>query len=162
MGKVLPGKPACWLHAGLLQTRALCRCCATQLTMRPPRRCCTTLQVALDAAGIVPNDVRTYPLADVKQAVAARYGAQPVLHCFQGAVLELWMCMSMDLEPITCPSHVGQRSSCGPHVRLPQGDPVRPGGGVAWVGHAWVGLAGAYVGCNVVRLLAARAQRQGR
>ena len=109
------------LH-GSLPRSAAARLC---YLARPPA-CRPCPQAALLAKGISPSATAAYPAATLQSAVAAAYGASPVLKCnTRGAVQELWMCLGLDLSPRPCPPHV--RGDCPPRVHLPLGAPVRAG-----------------------------------
>lgn len=85
------------------------------------------LDVPLAAAGVTPSDSHSYPVAAIQAAIDASYGAPPVLHCYRDMVVELWMCLTLDLSPTPCPAHVQRGGSCrGGEVRLLEGDTVPP------------------------------------
>ena len=56
------------------------------------------LQVALAAAGIQPSDSSLYPTRRLSSAVEDAFGVQPLLSCFHGQLLELWLCVGLDLK----------------------------------------------------------------
>ena len=80
------------------------------------------MQVALAAAGISPGSKR-YRRVDVEAAVRGAYNITPLLSCTKGTVVELWMCLGLDLEPFDCPSAV-QALDCPAMVLLPRGGTV--------------------------------------
>lgn len=82
------------------------------------------LDEAMAAAGVTPSDSRSYPTKDVLKAVSDSFGAEPLLKCKGGALVEIRMCLSLDLEPIPCPPAVSVHSECGKKVKLPEGEPV--------------------------------------
>ncbi|GAB4819655.1 hypothetical protein N2152v2_006701 [Parachlorella kessleri] len=84
------------------------------------------LDEAMAAAGITPSDSRTYAAKDVLNAVSDSFGAKPLLKCKSELLVEIWMCLSLDLKPIPCPPGVAVKpqSRCGKEVKLPEGEPV--------------------------------------
>ena len=82
-----------------------------------------TTQVALATYNITPSNTRSYAAVKLLNAVNDSYHASAVLDCGPDDVLvELRMCLSLDLEPIACPKHL--KSTCGATVTLPEGNPV--------------------------------------
>ncbi|KAI3431487.1 hypothetical protein D9Q98_004538 [Chlorella vulgaris] len=84
------------------------------------------LDAALAVAGIAPSDAALYSTRKVSQAVEDAFGVLPLLSCHNGDLLELWLCIGLDLKVQQCPPGVvkSQRRSCGKTVRLPEGEPV--------------------------------------
>ena len=74
---------------------------------------------ALERAGIVPDDDRTYATSDVVDALKADANAtgsaRPAVHCGSGRrgsgeLTEVWLCLSKEtLEPFDCPENVAAR-----------------------------------------------------
>ena len=82
------------------------------------------MQVALAAHNVTPSDTRSYAAVNLLDAVFASYGASPILRCRpRKTLVELWMCLSLDLEPIPCPPHL--TSTCSATVRLPERGTMR-------------------------------------
>lgn len=50
------------------------------------------------AAGIEPSDGVAYPSRRVAKAVEDAFGVLPMLACFEGDLLELWLCVGLDLK----------------------------------------------------------------
>jgi hypothetical protein len=50
------------------------------------------------AAGIVPSDGAAYPSRRVALAVEDAFGVQPMLACYGGDLLEVWLCVGLDLK----------------------------------------------------------------
>jgi hypothetical protein len=63
------------------------------LSSRPP-----DLQAALAVAGIAPSDAALYSTRKVSQAVEDAFGVLPLLSCHNGDLLELWLCIGLDLK----------------------------------------------------------------
>lgn len=74
---------------------------------------------ALEAAGIVPSDEKTYARADVvaalRESANATGATRPAVHCGSGRrgsgeLTEVWLCLSKEvLEPFDCPENVAMR-----------------------------------------------------
>ena len=74
---------------------------------------------ALEAAGIVPDDERSYARSDVVAALKASANAtgatRPAVHCGSGRrgsgeLTEVWLCLRKEtLEPFDCPENVAMR-----------------------------------------------------
>ncbi|MEW5305914.1 MAG: hypothetical protein WDW38_009843 [Sanguina aurantia] len=62
------------------------------------------LQGVFSAAGITPSWTKTYRASDLQSAVEDAYGIVPQLHCVNGRLNEIWMCVGKDLSVIDCPS----------------------------------------------------------
>ena len=69
---------------------------------RPPRpalpACPPGPQVALSEAGIEPSSAQTYTSARLSRAVEDAFGVRPMVSCFKGQLLELWLCVGLDLK----------------------------------------------------------------
>ncbi|KAG2486449.1 hypothetical protein HYH03_014896 [Edaphochlamys debaryana] len=103
------------------------------------------LEAALAAARILPSRTASYRTADLERAVQAAHGARPQLHCSDGALSEVWMCLDKTLRPFDCPAPApgpapeplqglrgGPRAPepdtrCGERLALPPLKPRRPG-----------------------------------
>ena len=67
------------------------------------------MQVALAKYNVTPSDTHSYAVVDLLKAVSASYNASAVLECgpsgplgpqLNNTLVELRMCLSLDLEPI--------------------------------------------------------------
>ncbi|EFN54085.1 hypothetical protein CHLNCDRAFT_25350, partial [Chlorella variabilis] len=56
------------------------------------------LDVALSEAGIEPSSAQTYTSARLSRAVEDAFGVRPMVSCFKGQLLELWLCVGLDLK----------------------------------------------------------------
>lgn len=54
--------------------------------------------MALAAAGIIPSDAAAYPTRKLAAAVEDAFGVAPLLSCFHGQLLEVWLCVGLDLQ----------------------------------------------------------------
>ena len=68
-----------------------------------PHRCSSAFlyalpQVALATAGILPSDATAYPTRKLSAAVEDAFGVAPLLSCWHGQLLELWLCVGLDLK----------------------------------------------------------------
>ncbi|KAL4428999.1 hypothetical protein ABPG77_006038 [Micractinium sp. CCAP 211/92] len=137
------------------------------------------LDLALAAAGIIPSNKTSYPARAVARAVEDAFRVQPLLNCHRGQLLEVWLCVGLDLQVRQCPTGVVRafQPTCGKTVSLPVGSAVSaeckpffppwnaPGGGSG--AHAafiriLTGLAAAAAGAAAVALFVrgvARARR---
>ncbi|PRW39224.1 ribonuclease 2-like [Chlorella sorokiniana] len=84
------------------------------------------LDVALATAGILPSDSDQYVTRKVARAVEDAFGVAPLLECWHGQLLEVRLCVGLDLKLRTCPPGVvrSHRATCGKTVSLPVGSPV--------------------------------------
>jgi len=64
------------------------------------------LQAAFDKAGLIADAEDPYPSRDIVAAVQQKLDVRPVLHCSDGALLEVWVCLDRQLEPISCPDNL--------------------------------------------------------
>ncbi|KFM24260.1 Ribonuclease DdI [Auxenochlorella protothecoides] len=84
------------------------------------------LDVALGNAGVLPSSSGDYAAEDLQEAVRAAYGAAPLLSCTAGTLVEVWMCLDLELRVMDCPPAVRPGPKCGADVRLPRGAEVPP------------------------------------
>jgi hypothetical protein len=53
------------------------------------------------------------PQTALKKAISQSYGANPVLHCNRNnEIMEMWMCLDLELNVIECPDTVGKEEQC--------------------------------------------------
>jgi ribonuclease I len=62
------------------------------------------LQIAMEKADIM-LDTR-YPHPHVQDALSKVFGEAVAVHCEDGMVSEVWMCLKHDLQPFSCPRNV--------------------------------------------------------
>lgn len=84
------------------------------------------LDMALGEAGIEPSASLIYEPADLEDAVRAAYDATPRVSCVGETLVELWMCLDLDLKPIDCPKAVQPGPRCHSRIRLPPGTAIVP------------------------------------
>ncbi|GAB4814802.1 hypothetical protein N2152v2_001848 [Parachlorella kessleri] len=77
---------------------------------------------ALAAYNVTPSDTHSYAAKDLLNAVSDSYGAAPLLRCKDKSLVEIRMCLSLDLKPIPCPPAF--KSECGATLNLLEGNPV--------------------------------------
>ena len=63
-----------------------------------PRLMPPLLQVALATAGILPSDSDLYATRKVARAVEDAFGVAPLLECWHGQLLEVRLCVGLDLK----------------------------------------------------------------
>ncbi|GAB4814804.1 hypothetical protein N2152v2_001850 [Parachlorella kessleri] len=88
------------------------------------------LDEALAAHDVTPSDSHSYAAEDLLNAISDSYGAAPLLKCKGKSLVEVRMCLSLDLKPIDCPPAL--KSECGATVKLPEGEQGRPARGPTW------------------------------
>jgi hypothetical protein len=53
------------------------------------------------------------PQSALKKAISQSFGANPVLHCNKNnEIMEIWMCLDLELHAIECPDTVGKEEQC--------------------------------------------------
>ncbi|PSC67843.1 ribonuclease T2 [Micractinium conductrix] len=84
------------------------------------------IDMALAAADIAPDNGTTVATRRVRAAVEDAFSVRPLLSCHAGKLLEVWLCVGLDLKLKTCPLGVvkAQPPTCGKNIMLPQGAPV--------------------------------------
>lgn len=85
-----------------------------------------SLDTVLGEAGIEPSAQAVYSPSDFVSAVRAAYGATPRVSCQGQTLVEIWMCLDLDLKAMDCPAAVQPGTRCGTRVRLPPGAAVAP------------------------------------
>lgn len=68
------------------------------LRQRSAAPACFYLQVALATAGILPSDSDLYVTRKVARAVEDAWGVAPLLECWHGQLLEVRLCVGLDLK----------------------------------------------------------------
>lgn len=66
--------------------------------LRSPLCTSSLPQLALAAAGIIPSNKTSYPARAVARAVEDAFRVQPLLNCHRGQLLEVWLCVGLDLQ----------------------------------------------------------------
>ncbi|KAL4440325.1 hypothetical protein ABPG75_003326 [Micractinium tetrahymenae] len=84
------------------------------------------LDLALAAASIVPSNETSYPARAIARAVEDAFRVPPLLNCHHGQLLEVWLCVGLDLQVRQCPPGVVKafRPTCGKTISLPLGSAV--------------------------------------
>ncbi|KAK2078958.1 hypothetical protein QBZ16_002648 [Prototheca wickerhamii] len=117
-----------------------------------------SLDTVLGEAGIEPSAQAVYSPSDFVRAVRAAYGATPRVSCQGQTLVEIWMCLDLDLKAMDCPPAVQPGPRCGTRVRLPPGAAVAPACqrySPPW-GDILAALAGTYGLVYAVRAMLAR------
>ncbi|GIL65503.1 hypothetical protein Vafri_19284 [Volvox africanus] len=85
------------------------------------------LTAALGQAGILPSTETVYRTKDVVNAIYNAYGVRPLVHCYDGELTEIWLCLDKKLRSFDCDaSH--ERNDCQ-KVKIPSfGKTHRPEG----------------------------------
>ncbi|GIL83126.1 hypothetical protein Vretifemale_11941 [Volvox reticuliferus] len=60
------------------------------------------LAAALGQAGIVPSTKVVYRTKDLSKAIYDMYGVRPLVHCSNGQLSEIWICIDKKLQPFDC------------------------------------------------------------
>jgi hypothetical protein len=90
----------------------------------PPSFHARTMQVVLGNAGIVPSNEDVYAAEHVAHVLQEAWGEAPLLSCHDGAIEEVWMCLSLELKPMRCPPRLHAGAECQATVKLPRGEEV--------------------------------------
>jgi ribonuclease T2 len=84
------------------------------------------IDAALAGGGLGPvaGSNATLPASLLVSAIQRAHGAKPLLSCSRGGqkLAEVWQCLSLELEPVDCPSTV-RPPACRERVQLPPGAP---------------------------------------
>lgn len=80
--------------------------------------------MAFGSVGILPSASKSYKQTAVTAALVSAFGVEGRLSCTGSDLVEVWLCLDLDLKPMDCPDTVYPGPRCGSQVWLRPGQEV--------------------------------------